>query len=400
MISVPSAASLIWYSQELQLFLQMMVLEEEVFEIPRKVSEVGFFVLGFFFCNIYSKRFSFLLCFLAIVVSGRYWIRSPVQNSVEILIPLAEMWKISRSTSSSLLLLLSRFSHVRLGATPEMADHQAPPYLGFSRQEHWSGLPFPSPMHESEKWKWSRSVVSDSSRPHGLQPTRLLRPWDFPGKGTGVGCHCLLLILARSSLIQPPMTLSEKTGQRHPQVALVVKNSPANAGDERDVDLIPESGRSLGGGHGNPLQYSCQENPMDRGAWQATAIGLQIRHDWSDLACIHLPIPWRFSLSGKGSVPRLTLDRSRDHNLWTTRRSLGLTLASHSQLNHPAHLSAPWLLSIPLSIFYLHTALSCLFSRADFYSVFLFLTFLPCFLQVQVHSRPILSTPLFFPFPS
>ena len=39
-----------------------------------------------------------------------------------------------------------------------------------------------SPMHESEKWKWSRSVVSDSSRPHGLQPTRLLRPWDFPAR--------------------------------------------------------------------------------------------------------------------------------------------------------------------------------------------------------------------------
>ena len=46
-------------------------------------------------------------------------------------------------------------------------------------------------MHESEKWKWSRSVVSDSVRPHGLQPTRLFRPWDFPGKSTGVGCHCL-----------------------------------------------------------------------------------------------------------------------------------------------------------------------------------------------------------------
>ena len=51
---------------------------------------------------------------------------------------------------------------------------------------------FPSPMHESEKWKWSRSVMSDSSRPHGLQPTRLLHPWDFPGKSTGVGCHFLL----------------------------------------------------------------------------------------------------------------------------------------------------------------------------------------------------------------
>ena len=72
-----------------------------------------------------------------------------------------------------------------------MAAHQAPPSLGFSRQEHWSGLPFPSPMHESKKWKWSRSVVSDPSRPHGLQPTRLLHPWDFPGKNTGVGCHCL-----------------------------------------------------------------------------------------------------------------------------------------------------------------------------------------------------------------
>ena len=73
-----------------------------------------------------------------------------------------------------------------------MAAHQAPPSLGFSRQEQWSGLPFPSPMHESEKWKGSRSVMSDSSRPHGLQPTRLLRPWDFPSKSTGVGCHCLL----------------------------------------------------------------------------------------------------------------------------------------------------------------------------------------------------------------
>ena len=68
------------------------------------------------------------------------------------------------STFFVLLLLLSHFSCVRLCATPETAAHQAPLSLGFSRQEHWSGLPFPSPMHESEKWKWkwSRSVVSDS----------------------------------------------------------------------------------------------------------------------------------------------------------------------------------------------------------------------------------------------
>ena len=50
-----------------------------------------------------------------------------------------------------LLLLLSRFSHVQLCVTPQTAAHQAPPSLGFSRQEHWSRLPFPSPMHESEK---------------------------------------------------------------------------------------------------------------------------------------------------------------------------------------------------------------------------------------------------------
>ena len=51
-------------------------------------------------------------------------------------------------------------------------------------------------MHESEKCKWSCSVVFDSLQLHGLQPTRLLRPWDFPGKSTGVGCHCLLHLLA------------------------------------------------------------------------------------------------------------------------------------------------------------------------------------------------------------
>ena len=76
---------------------------------------------------------------------------------------------------------------------PRDGSPRGPPLsLGFSRQEHWSGLPFPFPMHESEKWKWSRSVVSGSSRPHGLQPTRFLCPWDFPSKSTGVGCHRLL----------------------------------------------------------------------------------------------------------------------------------------------------------------------------------------------------------------
>ena len=57
---------------------------------------------------------------------------------------------MKRGSASLIMLLLSRFSHVQLCATPETAAHQAPPSLGLSRQEHWSGLLFPSPMHESE----------------------------------------------------------------------------------------------------------------------------------------------------------------------------------------------------------------------------------------------------------
>jgi len=57
-------------------------------------------------------------------------------------------------------------------------------------------------------------------------------------------------------------------------VAQQVKNPPANAGNTGDKGLIPGSGRSPGGGNGNPLQYSCLENPMDRRAWQATVHGV------------------------------------------------------------------------------------------------------------------------------
>ena len=63
---------------------------------------------------------------------------------------------------------------------------------------------------------------------------------------------------------------------------LVVKNLPANAGDIGDLGLIPVLGRSPGERHGNPLQYSCLENPMDRGAWQLQSMGLQrVGHEWA-----------------------------------------------------------------------------------------------------------------------
>ena len=103
-----------------------------------------------------------------------WWIFSWNKNSASLITALLvhhipqEVWPLKKKV---LLLLLSLFSHVRLCATPLTVAHQAPPSLGLSRQEHWSGLPFPSPMHDSEKWKWNRSAVSNSLQPHGLQPS-------------------------------------------------------------------------------------------------------------------------------------------------------------------------------------------------------------------------------------
>ena len=72
----------------------------------------------------------------------------------------------------------------------------------------------------------------------------------------------------------------------HSQVAPVVANTPAKAGDIRDVGSVPGSGRSPGEGNGNPLQYSCLENPMDRGAWRVVVHRVQrVGHNGSDLAC-------------------------------------------------------------------------------------------------------------------
>ena len=89
----------------------------------------------------------------------------------------------NKSWSTMLLLLLCHFSRVRLYATPETAAHQAPPSLGFSRQEHWSRLPFPSPVHESDKSEVAQSCPTPSnpmdcsllgSSIHGIFQARVL----------------------------------------------------------------------------------------------------------------------------------------------------------------------------------------------------------------------------------
>ena len=70
-------------------------------------------------------------------------------------------------------------------------------------------------------------------------------------------------------------------------VALVVKNLPAKAGDERGTDSVPELGRSPGGGHGNPLQFSFPEDPMDRGVWRAMVHKVTKRRTQLKHLCTH-----------------------------------------------------------------------------------------------------------------
>ena len=153
-----------------------------------------------------TTQTSFSLLFILSVISNFLGPHGLQQVSLSFTIPRTCSNSCLLSWMLLLLLELSCFSRVQFCATPWMAAHQAPLSLGFSRQKHWSGLPFPSPMHESEKWKWSRSVVSDSQQPHGLQPTRLLRPGIFQARvlewgvfafsnwvGNAIQLSCLLL---------------------------------------------------------------------------------------------------------------------------------------------------------------------------------------------------------------
>ena len=210
------------------------------------------------------------------------------------------IWRLFSSSSLSAMRVVSS-AHIAaaksLQSCPTLCDPKdgsppVSPSLGFSRQEHWSGLPFPSPMHESEKWKWSRSVVSDSSRPHELQPIRLLRPWDFPGKSTGVGCHCLLCLLTLRPFfnrrVRPkwenfPGGASDKEPVcqcwRHQRLRLdpwVGKIPWRRAWQQPALVFLP------GESHG-------QRNLQSMGSWS-------VRHDWSNLACTHIGctsrLPW------------------------------------------------------------------------------------------------------------
>ena len=126
----------------------------------------------------------------------KYWSGLPFPSPGDLLDPGIELSSPALPADSlpsePLLLLLSRFSRVRLCATPQTAAHQAPPSLGFSRQEHWSGLPF---LLQCMKVKSESEVAQSCPTLHNLMDCSLsgfLGPWNSPGKNTGVGSLPLL----------------------------------------------------------------------------------------------------------------------------------------------------------------------------------------------------------------
>ena len=150
--------------------------------------------------------------------------------------------------------------------------------MGFSRQEYWTGLPFSSPGDLPDPAIKPRSPT--------LQANSL--PFELPGNpNRGLDIEKEIekdrddSDRGRDREMIEIQTEIEKEATWASQVVPVVKNPLAKAGDIGDTGLIPRSGRSLGGGHGNPLQYAFLENPMNRGAWQSTVHG---GHKESDTA--------------------------------------------------------------------------------------------------------------------
>ena len=138
-----------------------------------------------------------------------------------------------KSHLQSGMCMLSHFSRVWLAVTLRTVAHQAPLPMGSSSQEYWSGLPSPRDLPDPGIGPESRQKLSPTTR--------------LPGGS-------------------------------------MVKTLPANPGIERDAVSIPGLSRSSGGGNGNPLQYSCLEKPMDRGACWATVHGVAKSHIWISTA--------------------------------------------------------------------------------------------------------------------
>ena len=140
--------------------------------------------------------------------------------------------------------------------------------------------------------------MSGSVRPHRRQPTRLCRPWDSPGKNTGVGCHRLLHCMKVKSESEVAQSLPTPSD---PMDCSLPGSSVHGIFQARALEWLAIAFSdinttyyifTIGEGNGNPLQYSCLENPMDRGAWWAAVHGVSQSWTWlkqlSMHACIYL----------------------------------------------------------------------------------------------------------------
>ena len=124
-------------------------------------------------------------------------------------------------------------------------------------------------------------------------------------------CHRTCQILYGGDMISWDALLEDKNFSRlcNPKLELAVKNPPAEAGNRKEVGSIPEWGRPPEGAHGNPFQYSCLENPMDRGTWQAAVNG--VTKSWTRLKWLSMNVQWE----------RAGRSDHRRNLMWKIRRS-------------------------------------------------------------------------------
>ena len=158
-----------------------------------------------------------------------------------------------------------------------MAAHQAPLSLGFSRQEYWSGLPFSSPMHGSEKWKWSRSVVSTLSWSRSVVfPASGFFPISqfFASDSQSIGASASESVLPMNIQGLFPLGMTGFISVQSKGLSRVFFSTIQRNQFFDGQHSLWSLTSIFGEGNGNPLQSSCLENPRDRGAWWAAVYGV------------------------------------------------------------------------------------------------------------------------------
>ena len=167
------------------------------------------------------------------------------------LVSLSLLWRKLPASFQRWKWKVKLLSRVQLFATPWTVAYQAPQSMEFSRQEYWSGLPFPSPQ----------DLPDPGIKPESPTLRAVALPFEPPGKrfqrySSSNFLNFNSFLFLRGTI--PSVITHMHTYTQASLVAQTVKESACKAGD---LDLIPGLGRSPGTGHGNPLQYSCLENP-------------------------------------------------------------------------------------------------------------------------------------------